>query len=229
LPRSGLPPDRRRELELIADMVPAGARVLDLGCGDGGLLSFLAEHREAAGFGVDIDLENVIEVIDRGHDVFQADIDAGLAAIPDGAYDCAVLSETLQVVQQPRFVLQEMLRVAAVGIVSFPNFGKWSHRVGLMVRGRMPKGRSLPFEWYDTPNIHLFTRHDFIDLCRADGIDVLDMVCIPDGWLSRALVRMRRCNLGADRVIAKISRATDAAASVACRPGALRAGGPGGG
>jgi methionine biosynthesis protein MetW len=157
------------------------------------------------GLGVDIDIANVIDVIDRGHDVFQADIDAGLAMIPDGAYDYAVLSETLQVVRKPLFVLREMLRAAREGIVVFPNFGKWDRRLQLLRAGRMPKGGSLPFEWYDTPNIHLFTHSDFIDLCRADGMDILDMVCIPAERLGRWLIRLRCCNAGADRVIVNVA------------------------
>ena len=207
---------RRREFEIIGDIVNRGSRVLDLGCGNGDLLASLARSLDVSGIGVDIDIQHVIDVIDKGHDVFQGDIDDGLAMIPDRSYDYAVLSETLPMVRKPRFVLREMLRVAEVGIVSFPNFGNLSHRLYLWLHGRMPKGGALPFAWYDTPNIHLFTRQDFVDLCREDGIKILDMVCIPKSGLDRLFVRAGRCNLGADRVLAKIARGVTAS-DVPCR------------
>jgi methionine biosynthesis protein MetW len=187
-------------------MIEPGSRVLDLGCGDGRLLSLLKARRGIRGVGVDISIESVIDVLDAGHDILQGDIDAGLATIPAGSYDYAILSETLQVVRKPRFVLGEMLRVARYGIVSFPNFAKWSLRLQLGLRGRMPKGKSLPFEWYDTPNIHLFTLKDFGALCREDGIRILQVHCVPDSPIGALLVRMQCCNLGADRVLVKIAR-----------------------
>jgi len=202
-----VPPEtRKREYDIIVGMVRPGARVLDLGCGNGELLSLLAEKLQIAGIGVDIDIHHVIEVIDRGHDVFQGDIDAGLAMIPDATYDYAVLSETLQVVRRTRLVLRELLRVAREGIVSFPNFGKWSHRAAFLLRGCMPVGRSLPFEWYDTPNIHLFTLRDFVRLCREEGIRILDTACVTAGTTDRILTSLGMCNLGADRVLVKIAR-----------------------
>ena len=199
----------RRAHDVLAGMIRPGSRVLDLGCGGGELLSELSRRCQVSGIGVDIDLDNVIQVIDRGHDVFQNDIDAGLAMIPDGAYDYAILSETMQVVHKPRFVLREIQRVARRGIVSFPNFGQWSHRLHLWTTGRMPKGGALPFEWYDTPNIHLFTLRDFVDLCREDDITILSTACLTEGWLGRALVRMGFRNLGADHVLVEIAGAAD--------------------
>ncbi len=201
------PAGREREHAIIADMIRPGARVLDLGCGDGELLSLLAARRGATGMGVEIDIGELIDVIDRGHDVLQADIDAGLAMIPDGSYDYAVLSETLQVVRKPRLVLGELLRVAGEGIVSFPNFGRIAHRLRLWLGGRMPKGGALPYEWHDTPNIHLCTLRDFSDLCRDEGIRILETACIPEGRASRLLLAAGLRNLGADRVIARIARA----------------------
>jgi methionine biosynthesis protein MetW len=187
-------------------MIRPGARVVDLGCGDGELLTRLAEARGGAGLGVDIDIQNVIDVLDRGHDAFQGDVDAGLAMVPDGAYDYAVLSETLQVVHKPRLVVREMLRVAREGIVSFPNFGNWQHRAYLCWRGRMPKGHALPFEWYETPNIHLFTLRDFRAFCAEDRIRILELVCLQDDVLSRALVRLGLRGAGAGHVLVRITR-----------------------
>lgn len=213
-----VPAERQHEFNIICGMVRPEARVLDLGCGGGEWLSTVATARQASGIGVDIDIANVIDVIDRGHDIFQGDIDAGLSMIPDQTYDYAVLSETLQVVRKPRFVLQEMLRVAKEGIVVFPNFGKWTYRMSLLLRGRMPKGGVLPFEWYDTPNIHLFTRKDFVELCRQEGFEIVDMVCTAHGWFSRLLRRLQWCNMAADRVFAKIAKGSNVGEKASCRP-----------
>jgi len=190
----------------ILRMIPAGARVLDIGCGDGDLLGMLRDQRGASGIGVDIDLRQVVQVINRGHDIFQEDIDGGLAMIPDGAYDFAVLSETLQVVQRPRDVLNEMLRVAREGIVSFPNFGYYG-LIGQLIRsGRMPVGSALPFQWYNTPNIHLFTLRDFERLCQEDGIRIQEVVCLSDTRLGRLLVSLGLRNQGAERVLVRVTR-----------------------
>lgn len=194
------------ECSEIVKSVPKGARVIDIGCGDGLLLSVLRGHRGVKGVGVEIDLKHVITVIDRGHEVFQVDVDDGLAMFPDNSYDCAVLGETLQTVKKPRFVLNEILRIAGRCIVSFPNFATWSHRIALGVLGRMPKGGALPFEWYDTPNIHLFTLKDFVDVCLQDGIEIRRVSCVAVGVLSRLFLALGLKNLGADRVVVEIAR-----------------------
>lgn len=208
-PASGTSPDDevcKREFDKIQQLVSPRTRVLDLGCGNGELLSILTERSGVSGIGVDIDLQHVISAIDKGYPVFQADIDAGLAMIPDQAYDYAILGETLQAVRKPRFVLKEMLRVARKGIISFPNFGSWRHRLALSAGGRMPKNRSLPYDWYDTPNIHLFTLLDFMELCKDDGIAILNIVCIPRGRISKTLTAFGFDNLGADSVLATIAK-----------------------
>ncbi len=201
------PPSRATaEYDAVLDLIPPRSRVLDLGCGDGALLSRLEQERGTQGVGVEIDVECVIRATDNGHDVLLEDIDDGLAMIPDDAFDVAVLSETLQVVRRPRFVLQQILRVAREAIVTFPNFGYALVRAQLLLSGRMPKGGQLPFEWYDTPNIHLFTLNDFLALCRADGIAVQEVRALPGGPCSRALLALGLRNLGAERVIVRIAR-----------------------
>ena len=188
-------------------MIQPNSHVLDLGCGNGTLVGILSRKSSAKSLGIDIDLQHVISVLGRGLDIFQTDIDQGLAMIPDNAYDYAVLSETLQVVKQPRTVLREMLRVAREGIVSFPNFAHWSHRWTLGVSGRMPKSKNLPFEWYDTPNIHLTTLKDFVALCETDGIQILDLVPTSEDVFSRFLLALGLSNIGAAHVLARITRA----------------------
>lgn len=192
--------------QVIEAMIEPGARVIDLGCGDGSLMQRLATRRQAATLGVDIDLQNIIQVFAKNLDAIHCDVDDGLAMIPDQSYDYAILGQTLQVVHRPRQVVREMLRVAREGIVSFPNFARWSHRMYLGLQGRMPKSRTLPFEWYDTPNIHLATLKDFIDLCRADGIRILDIVCKPNGALGRVFLALGLRNLGADSALVRITR-----------------------
>ncbi|MDP6809792.1 MAG: homoserine O-acetyltransferase [Kiritimatiellia bacterium] len=202
---------RRREFELIATMVPPEARVLDLGCGGGELLTHLRDNRQTTGMGVDIDIGHLIRCVDDGHNMFQVDMDAGLGMIPDDSYDCAILSQTIQVIHKPLLVLREMLRVAPEAIVSFPNFANWAHRVQLAL-GRMPKGGALPYEWHDTPNIHLFTLLDFKDLCRREGFGIRDIVCLPENRINAALIHLGCRNLGANRVLVRLTRDPNAPA-----------------
>ncbi len=200
--------NRFDELEdaIIVGLVQPGSRVLDLGCGDGDLISRLERERQVAGTGVDIDLGHIVRTIDAGHNALLEDINDGLQMIPDDSYDVAVLGETLQVVLRPRDVLHQILRVAREAVVAFPNFGYLPVRGGLLLAGRMPKAKALPYEWYDTPNIHLFTLADFLRLCAQDGITVNRIHGLSRSWIGRLLCRLGFHNLGADRVIAHVTR-----------------------
>ncbi len=162
----------RVDHQLIARLIDEGSRVLDLGCGDGELMELLMRQKRARAAGVEISEEGVYRCIARGLPVQHADLDDGLSDYPTGSYDYVILSQTLQAVRKPRQLLREMLRVGRQGIVSFPNFGHWRVRWGLLHTGRMPKTKHLPYEWYDTPNIHLATVRDFADLCRAEAVRI---------------------------------------------------------
>ncbi|MBF0631966.1 MAG: methionine biosynthesis protein MetW [Magnetococcales bacterium] len=193
-------PDHTSELridqEIIASLVQDGARILDLGCGDGRLLDYLIKNKNARGFGVEISTQGMHACIARGLPVYHGDIDQGLSDHTDGAFDYVILSQTLQAVRRPRFVIREMLRVGKKIIVSFPNFGHWNIRLKLLVSGRMPKTPMLPHEWFDTPNIRMCTVLDFQDLCRQMGINIIEQIPLaawggpPRSPLKRHLVKM---------------------------------------
>ncbi len=162
----------RVDHNVIVRLIPEKCKVLDLGCGDGALLEELKMKRNVSGRGIEISEIGVKQCISRGLTVFQGDIDEGLRDFPDKSFDFVILNQTLQAVKKPDLVLAEMLRVGRKGVVGFPNFGYWKVRSYLILRGEMPKTRSLPFEWYNTPNIHFFTIKDFIIFCRDHGIKV---------------------------------------------------------
>ena len=143
----------RPDFAAIAQWLDRGARVLDLGCGDGALLRYLWQAREAPGYGVEIDDDSVIACVSNDVNVLQVDLESGLSLFSDHSFDCVILSQTLQAVRHTESVLREMLRVGREAVVSFPNFGHWSARVQVAL-GRMPVSESLPYEWYETPNVH---------------------------------------------------------------------------
>jgi methionine biosynthesis protein MetW len=159
-------PVYRADHVLIAEMVAAGARVLDVGCGDGSLLQLLADTKEVDGRGIEVSRERVNACVARGLSVIQGDADRDLLDYPDDAFDYAILSLTIQATLQPKEVLEQLLRIGRHAIVSFPNFGHWQVRWRLLVSGRMPVTENLPESWYVTPNVHLCTITDFADLCR---------------------------------------------------------------
>lgn len=171
-PRLGRPLSDRLDLRLIAGMIAPKSRVLDIGSGDGALLDHLVHERQVDGRGIEIDMAEVARSVAMGLSVIHADADRDLEFYPDGAFDYAVLSRTLQATARPRDVLGQMLRIATRAIVSFPNFGHYEVRLRLLLGGRMPRTATLDRTWYDTPNIHMCTIADFFDLCAAEGYRV---------------------------------------------------------
>ena len=162
----------RVDLRLIAGMIEPGTRVLDIGCGDGTLIDELFTTKGCDARGIEIDMAEVTRAVAHGLPVMHGDADSDLAHYPDDAFDYVVLSRTLQAVERPREVLRQMLRIGARAVVSFPNFGHWLVRWQLLRRGRMPMTATWDRMWYETPNIHPCTIHDFFDLCAAEGYAV---------------------------------------------------------
>lgn len=164
----------RPDFAIIADWIEPGSRVLDLGCGDGTLLSYLNMNKNVSGYGIEIDDDDITQCIHAGVNVIHMDLNEGLSEFDEDSFDYVVLSLTLQAMQRPDLLLQEMMRVGSEGIVTFPNFGNWKARLQLAFGGRMPVTKSMPNEWFDTPNIHLCTIKDFEQLCRQLGFEILE-------------------------------------------------------
>ena len=175
------------ETQIITGWVQAGARVLDLGCGDGTLLKHLWQARQAPGYGIEIDDTKVIECLRNDVNVLQMDLEDGLATFADRSFDCVILSETLQAIHRQEPLLQEMLRVGREAIVSFPNFGFWRARIQIALAGHMPVSKELPYQWYDTPNVHHCTLVDFEGLCAKLGLRILERVVLTEGEPVRTL------------------------------------------
>lgn len=164
----------RRDLAIIADLVNPRARVLDLGCGEGDLLAHLAATKQVNGYGLDVDPDNIATCIGKGVNVIEQDLDRGLGNFPDSSFDMVVMTDTLQAVRRPDRMLDEMLRIGAECVVTFPNFGNWRCRLTLTLSGRMPVAVHMPHTWYATPNIHLCTFHDFEHLCREKRLPIIE-------------------------------------------------------
>jgi len=171
---------KRPDFAAIAQWVQQGAHVLDLGCGDGTLLKYLQQARAVTGYGVEIDDRNILECVNNGVHVIQSDLERGLSEFDDNSFDFVVLSQTLQAMRNTERIMREMLRVGRAGIVTFPNFGYWKNRLHVL-RGRMPVSENLPFEWFDTPNIHLCTIADFERFCSLRGIRIIGRTVLTEG------------------------------------------------
>jgi methionine biosynthesis protein MetW len=174
----------RKDMELIAELVPEGSRVLDLGCGNGELLAHLRDKRRCTGYGIEIDDANVLACTQRGVNVVQLNLEEGLALFEDQSFDVVLQLDTLQHLRNTEKMLRETARVGRIGVVSFPNFAHWPNRLQIAA-GRMPVTRVLPFQWYDTPNIRVGTFADFEVLARKDGLRILDAFGIQDGAVVR--------------------------------------------
>lgn len=168
----------RADLELIQKWIEPDTRVLDLGCGDGELLAHLKKAKNIRDCGLEIDNDYINQCLRRGVNVIQQDIDQGLANFDSGSFDTVLLAQTLQAVRHPDLLIEEMLRVGKRCILTFPNFGYWRYRFEIMLQGRMPVSKSLPYEWYDTPNIHFCTIKDFDIFCRERNIEVLERTVV---------------------------------------------------
>jgi methionine biosynthesis protein MetW len=190
----------RPDFAAIAAWIPQGASVLDLGCGDGSLLRYLKETRKVRGYGVEISDANIVACIRNGVNVIQSNLESGLSGFESNAFDYVLLSQTLQATRHTEPLVQEMLRVGREGIVSFPNFGYWKARLNVL-RGKMPVSDELPYQWFDTPNVHLCTLHDFETFCSSHRVEILgrhvmtgkkEMNVLPNLLGSMAVYRFKR-------------------------------------
>ncbi len=188
-----------------ADHIPQGARVLDLGCGDGTLLKSVAVQKQASCTGIEINLEGVVKSLHAGLNVIMDDLNAGVPIIPVGSFDVAIISHTIQVLKHPDTIIRHLLMIADKALVAFPNFAYWAVRFFLLLCGKMPKAKALPYEWYNTPNIHLCTVKDFWNFCSTYQIDAKLIAKTSTSKIGKLLIALGLTNLGADRVVFELA------------------------
>ena len=176
----------RHDFQTIANWVKPDSKVLDLGCGDGSLLKYLQDTRQTRGYGVELTDANILAGVKNGINIIQNDLESGLSVFESGSFDQVILSQTLQAMRHTEAILREMLRVGREGIVTFPNFGYWKNRLQVL-RGHMPVSADIPYQWYDTPNVHLCTMHDFEELCVKLGFRIRERVVMTAGVAVRML------------------------------------------
>ncbi|MCF0215405.1 MAG: homoserine O-acetyltransferase [Fibrobacteraceae bacterium] len=195
------------DFDRISKLIPDNSRVLDLGCGGGELLAHLAKTKNATGFGVEKNIKGILDCLENDVPVIQRNLDeGGIADIEKNSFDYAIINRTIQEIRDPVALLNEILRVAKRAIVTFPNFGHWSARGSLMLHGRMPKSKELPYEWYDTPNIRVLTLKDFYTLCEKEGLKIETLDIQNESTLSKIFTALGLKNFGAEHVIATISK-----------------------
>ncbi len=192
--------------EIITKIIKENSKILDLGCGDGTLLKMLIERKNCTGSGIEIDQKNAISAIEKGLSIIQGDIDEGLQDFSDNEYDYIILNQTLQSTEKPDYVIEEMLRAGKKAVVSFPNFAYWKVRFYLFFKGKMPKSDLLPFEWYNTPNIHLLTIKDFFEFCKKRNIKILKEVYLNNSQIISNFRTKWHKNLFAQEAIFVISQ-----------------------
>lgn len=199
-------PPLRGDLSVISAWIKPASKVLDLGCGDGTLLASLRDKKQVTGYGLEIDATHITACVAKGLSVIEQNLDRGLANFADNSFDTVVMTQALQTMHSPHVVLEEMLRVGKECIVTFPNFGHWKARWHLCFNGRMPVSDLLPYQWYDTPNIHFCTFKDFEFLCRDRNINIVHRQVVGEGPLSRLLKDIRP-NLFGETAIYHLTRA----------------------
>jgi len=180
----------RADLEIIRDWIRPGARVIDLGCGEGELLEYLVNEKQVQGYGIEINPDNITACIEKGVNVIEKDIDEGLCGIRNNSFDTVVMSHALQTMHRPDQIVEEMLRIGKECIVTFPNFAHWRARFYLAFRGRMPVSKFLSYTWYNTPNIHFFTFKDFEELCVERNIYIVDRTVVDHEHKHRWWIRL---------------------------------------
>ncbi|MBT3989460.1 MAG: methionine biosynthesis protein MetW [Rhodospirillaceae bacterium] len=193
----------RVDLQMIAEMIEPGSRLLDVGCGDGALLDYLIHEKQVDGRGIEISSEGVNACVSAGLSVIQGDADQDLDDYPDQAFDFVVLGQTLQATREPHNVLSNLVRIGKHAVVSFPNFGYWRVRMGLLLGGRMPQTKTLTYNWYDTPNIHFCTIKDFVALCCDLSIQIERGFALDDRGRARPIgeTGMRFANLRGEQAV----------------------------